>query len=60
MLDERVVERSLLERLIVEPGKRANLAGRDPRDSLGLPGKAEGNERLKALLVELSDYQTRL
>ena len=50
----------MLERLIVKPGESANLAGRDPRDMLGLPGKPEARERLKALLVELSQYQTRL
>jgi PPK2 family polyphosphate:nucleotide phosphotransferase len=50
----------MLERLIVKPGEAANLAGRDPRDTLGLPGKPEANERLKALLEELSQYQTRL
>jgi PPK2 family polyphosphate:nucleotide phosphotransferase len=50
----------MLEQLIVKPGATANLAGRDPRDTLGLAGKAEANERLTALLAELSKYQTRL
>jgi PPK2 family polyphosphate:nucleotide phosphotransferase len=50
----------MLEHLIVKPGEAANLAGRDPGDKLGLPGKPEGRERLKALLQELSQYQTRL
>jgi PPK2 family polyphosphate:nucleotide phosphotransferase len=50
----------MLEELIVKPGEAANLAGRDTRDTLGLPGKPEGNERLKELLAELSDYQARL
>jgi PPK2 family polyphosphate:nucleotide phosphotransferase len=51
---------SMLDQLIVKPGAAANLAGRDPRDTLGLTGKPEGNDRLKALLVELSEYQIRL
>jgi polyphosphate kinase 2 (PPK2 family) len=50
----------VLDQLIVEPGSPANLSGRDPRATLGLKGKAEGKERLAALLAELSDYQTRL
>jgi PPK2 family polyphosphate:nucleotide phosphotransferase len=50
----------MVEKLIVRPGTAANLADRDPRDTLGLAGKDEGKERLKALLAELSDYQTRL
>jgi PPK2 family polyphosphate:nucleotide phosphotransferase len=50
----------MLEQLIVKPGEQANLAGRDPRDTLGLSGKPEGNDRLKALLAELAEYQTRL
>ena len=50
----------MLEQLIVEPGAAAGLAERDPRDKLGLADKAEGEERLKGLLAELSEYQTRL
>jgi PPK2 family polyphosphate:nucleotide phosphotransferase len=50
----------MLERLIVEPGAEAGLTGRDPRDTLGLAGKGEGEERLEALLAELSEYQARL
>jgi PPK2 family polyphosphate:nucleotide phosphotransferase len=50
----------MVEKLIVRPGTAANLADRDPRDTLGLAGKDEGNERLEALLADLSDYQTRL
>jgi PPK2 family polyphosphate:nucleotide phosphotransferase len=50
----------MVEKLIVRPGTAANLADRDPRDTLGLTGKDEGKERLEALLADLSDYQTRL
>jgi PPK2 family polyphosphate:nucleotide phosphotransferase len=50
----------MVKNLIVGPGKPANLAGRDPRDTLGLPGKDEAMERLKTLLADLSAYQTRL
>ena len=50
----------MLEHLLVKPGEAANLAGRDPGDTLGLPGKPEARESLKALLVELAQYQTRL
>jgi PPK2 family polyphosphate:nucleotide phosphotransferase len=50
----------MLEHLTVKPGEAANLAGRDPGDTLGLPGKPEANERLEVLLDELSQYQTRL
>jgi PPK2 family polyphosphate:nucleotide phosphotransferase len=50
----------MLEQLIVKPGEAANLAGRDPGDTLGLSGKPEAKERLKALLVELEEYQRRL
>jgi PPK2 family polyphosphate:nucleotide phosphotransferase len=48
------------DQLLVKPGEAANLAGRDPADTLGLPGKAKAMERLKSLLDELSQYQTRL
>jgi PPK2 family polyphosphate:nucleotide phosphotransferase len=50
----------MIEQLIVKPGDRANLAARDPRDTLGLTGKPEGGDRLKSLLAELADYQARL
>jgi PPK2 family polyphosphate:nucleotide phosphotransferase len=50
----------MVERLIVTPGEAANLAGRDPADTLGLPGKAEARSELKTLHQELADYQRRL
>jgi PPK2 family polyphosphate:nucleotide phosphotransferase len=51
---------SMIEDLIVRPGEAANLGGRDPGTTLGLPGKKEAKELLSELLAELSDYQTRL
>jgi PPK2 family polyphosphate:nucleotide phosphotransferase len=50
----------MVEQLIVTPGEAANLAGRDPADTLGLPGKAEGRTTLKTLHQELAEYQLRL
>jgi PPK2 family polyphosphate:nucleotide phosphotransferase len=50
----------MVERLIVKPGEPANLAGRDPRDTLGLSGKPEAKDRLKELHSELSHFQRRL
>ncbi|MGI9659202.1 MAG: polyphosphate kinase 2 family protein [Gaiellaceae bacterium] len=48
------------ERLIVKPGKPANLAKRDARDGLGLEGKDEGKELLGELIEELALLQNRL
>ena len=48
------------DRLIVKPGKSANLAKRDPRDGLGLDGKDEAKELLDELIDELAILQTRL
>jgi PPK2 family polyphosphate:nucleotide phosphotransferase len=50
----------MVEALIVRPGSRAGLDGRDPRDTLGLPGKDEAKEQLATLLEELSSLQERL
>jgi len=50
----------MVEQLIVTPGEAANLAGRDPADTLGLPGKAEARKTLKTLHEELAEYQLRL
>ena len=50
----------MLERLIVEPGTPAALAGRDTADTLGLTGKVEAKEELRDLHDELSKLQTRL
>jgi len=50
----------MLDTLIVRPGSAAGLEGRDPRDTLGLPGKEEAGEQFKAVLEELSGLQERL
>ena len=50
----------MLDALIVTPGSSADLRGRDPRDTFGLPGKDEGKARLAALTDELSSFQARL
>ena len=48
------------KRLIVTPGKSANLAKRDARDGLGLEGKGEAKELLDELIDELALLQNRL
>jgi PPK2 family polyphosphate:nucleotide phosphotransferase len=50
----------MLDALIVDPGSAAGLERRDPRDTLGLPGKEEAKAQLAALLEELSSLQERL
>ncbi len=50
----------MLDSLVVRPGHAAELAQRDPRDTLGLPGKDEAKEELDALLEELGSLQERL
>jgi PPK2 family polyphosphate:nucleotide phosphotransferase len=50
----------MLSRLVVDPGSAADLERRDPRDTLGLPGKGEAKEQLAALLEELSSLQEHL
>ena len=50
----------MLSRLVVDPGSAADLARRDPRDTLGLPGKDEAKEQLAVLLEKLSSLQERL
>ena len=50
----------MLDALVVQPGSAAGLEQRDPRDTLGLPGKDEAKEQLAALLEELSSLQVRL
>jgi len=46
--------------LIVPPGVPADLERRNPRDTLGLPGKEEAGKLLDGLLEELSSLQERL
>jgi PPK2 family polyphosphate:nucleotide phosphotransferase len=50
----------MLDALVVPPGSPADLEQRDPRDTLGLPGKQETKELLHELLDELSSLQERL
>jgi PPK2 family polyphosphate:nucleotide phosphotransferase len=50
----------MVEALIVRPGSRADLDGRDPRDTLGLPGKKEAAKQRAELVTELAELQERL
>jgi PPK2 family polyphosphate:nucleotide phosphotransferase len=50
----------VIERLRVEPGKRAGIAGRDPGDRLGFDDKNAGRKRLDAVREELGDLHDRL
>ena len=50
----------MLDKLVVQPGKDAKLAGRDPADKLGLAGKAQGRKQLGVLLPKLDELQGRL
>jgi PPK2 family polyphosphate:nucleotide phosphotransferase len=50
----------MLSRLVVDPGSAADLEGRDPRDTLGLPEKDKAKEQLATLLEDLSSLQERL
>ena len=50
----------MLDALMVKPGSAAKLDERDPRDTLGLPGKEEAAEEREALTAELAALQERL
>jgi len=50
----------MLDALVVRPGSAADLAHRDPRDTLGLAGKDVAAVQLEALLHDLSTLQERL
>ena len=50
----------MLDKLVVQPGKDAKLAGRDPADKLGMTGKAQGRKQLGELLPKLDELQGRL
>jgi hypothetical protein len=50
----------MLDTLVVRPGSAASLERRDPRDTLGLPGRPTALDRLAALLEELSSLPERL
>ncbi|MGH9030930.1 MAG: PPK2 family polyphosphate kinase [Acidimicrobiia bacterium] len=51
---------SLVDRFRVEPGKHADLAGRDPDERLGYSGKQAGRAALLPLLAELDELHDRL
>ena len=46
-----------MDSLVVDPGSAAGLDRRDPRDTLGVPGKEAASEQLASLLEELSSLQ---
>ena len=50
----------MLDTLVVHPRSAADLVGRDPRATLGLPGKEDAAALLEELLEELSSLQERL
>ena len=50
----------MLDALVVHPRSAADLVGRDPRATLGLPGKEDAAALLEELLEELSSLQERL
>jgi PPK2 family polyphosphate:nucleotide phosphotransferase len=50
----------MIHRVRVEPGTKAKLAERDPRDTLGLDGKDEAKEQLAGLVARLERLQRRL
>jgi PPK2 family polyphosphate:nucleotide phosphotransferase len=50
----------MLDTLVVRPGSPAGLERRDPRDTLGLPGKKDSADRFAELLEELASLQERL
>ena len=50
----------MLRDLIVKPGEAAKLHKRDPRDTLGLPGKDEVAAQREALSAEIGELQERL
>jgi PPK2 family polyphosphate:nucleotide phosphotransferase len=50
----------MIGKVRVEPGKKAAIAERDPRDTLGLKDKDEGKQRLTELHERLDRLHTRL
>jgi PPK2 family polyphosphate:nucleotide phosphotransferase len=50
----------MIDRIRVEPGTRAKLADRDPRDTLGLETKEKAREHVAELVVRLERLQRRL
>lgn len=52
--------RPVIDKLLVKPGKPANLAKRDPADKLGFGGKTQARAELAKLIPKLTDLQGRL
>ena len=50
----------MIDTIRIEPGHRPKLAQRDPRDTLGLPGKEETKADLGQLVAKLERLQRRL
>ncbi|HEY7619635.1 MAG TPA: PPK2 family polyphosphate kinase [Solirubrobacteraceae bacterium] len=50
----------MIDRMRVEPGSKADIAGRDARDTLGIADKAAGRKRLAKVHEKLWDLQARL
>jgi PPK2 family polyphosphate:nucleotide phosphotransferase len=50
----------VIDRIRIEPGQKPKLAERDPRDTLGLPGKEEAKAELGRLVTKLEALQGRL
>jgi PPK2 family polyphosphate:nucleotide phosphotransferase len=50
----------VIDRLRVEPGTRAGIAGRDPRDPLGIGDKEAGKQRLDEVREQLETLHGRL
>jgi PPK2 family polyphosphate:nucleotide phosphotransferase len=50
----------VIDKIRIEPGHEVHLAKRDPRDTLGLPGKEETKAELSDLVGKLEHLQRRL
>ncbi len=50
----------MIERIVVHPGTKPDIAGRDARDQLGLGGKQNGLAQLEELRTRLEPLQQRL
>jgi PPK2 family polyphosphate:nucleotide phosphotransferase len=50
----------VIDKIRIEPGHKADLAERDPRDTLGLPGKDETKAELADLVAKLEHLQRHL
>ena len=50
----------MIKKLRVEPGEKARIAERDPRDTLGIDGKEAAAERLEEVVERLAVLQPRM